>query len=156
MLLKGINLFGDLHHTGTPLEIQAMPDLNILKSCSRDLSWILNTYFKNRLPSSERKLCLNTGDAPKATCSSFSSCFLGKQRGHRHQTGTFATFLLPMGKGGGRIPVPPEGRAGSMCRKSSRGMPWFPAAMCFRGVTRHSCRSSQVPIQNSCPVKTFH
>lgn len=34
LLLKGINLFGDLHHTGTLLEIQAMPDLNIVKSCS--------------------------------------------------------------------------------------------------------------------------
>lgn len=79
LLLKGITLFGDLHYTGTLLEIQAMPDLNILKSCSRDQSWILNTYFKNKLPSSERKLCLNTGDAPKATCTSFSSCFLGKQ-----------------------------------------------------------------------------
>lgn len=34
LLLKGINLFGDPYHTGTLLEIQAMPDLNIVKSCS--------------------------------------------------------------------------------------------------------------------------
>lgn len=79
MLLKGINLFGDLHHTGTPLEIQAMPDLSIVKSCSGELSWILNTFFKNKLPSSEIKTRLNIGDFPKATCTHFSSCFLGKQ-----------------------------------------------------------------------------
>lgn len=136
LLLKGINLFGDLHHTGTLLEIQAKPDLNIVKSCSGELSWILNTYFKTKLPSSEIKPRLNISDAPKATCTSFSSCFLGKQTGNSHQTGNFATFRLPTGKGGRRTPVPPEGNT---CRKSCREMPRFPAAMCFRGVTRHPC-----------------
>lgn len=93
-LLKGINLFGDLHHTGTPLEIQAMPDLNIVKSSSGELSWIFKTYFKNKLPSSEIKPRLNIADAPKATCTSFSSCFLGKQRGNRHQTRQLCNILV--------------------------------------------------------------
>lgn len=148
MLLKGINLFGDLHHTGTLTEIQAMPDLNIVKPCSRELSWILNTYFKNQLPPSETKPCLNISDASKATCTSFSSCFLGKQRGDRHQRGNLVMFWLPIGKGGGRTPVPPRERAGKCgkCRGS-----WLQCA--FEGSQGIPTWSSRVLVQNSCSVK---
>lgn len=84
LLLKGINLFGDLHHTGTLLEIQALPDLNIIKLCSGELSWILNTYFKNKLPPCEIKPRLNIGDAPESHLHQFFYMF--SQKTNKQQT----------------------------------------------------------------------
>lgn len=106
------------------------------------LSWILNTYFKNKLPSSEKKPRLNIGDAPKTPV---LVVFLEKQQ----STDIKEQLCDILKKGGGRTLVNPTemaaGKAAWKCHGSHaleepRGIPAW---------------SSQVPIEDSCPIKPF-
>lgn len=143
LLLKGINLFGDLHHTQARCWRSKQCLTSISLNCAPGkLSWILNTYFKNKLPSSEKKPRLNIGDAPKATV---LVVFLENQR----STDIKEQLCDILRKGGGRtLATPTEmavGKAAGKCHSShalgeSRGTPAW---------------SSQVPTEDSCPIKPF-
>lgn len=104
------------------------------------LSWILNTYFKNKLPSSEKKAMFEHRQCPKSPS---SDCFLGKPAIHRHQTGN------ALGKGGGRTLATPKERAVGKAAGKHHGSHALEEP---RGIPAWSC---QVPVQDSCPLKHF-
>lgn len=123
---------------------------------------LLNTLFKNKLPSCEVKPCLNLSESPTATCTRFSSYLLGKQTGNRQQTGDFMMFWLNATVPGCNVQwrgheVSPSGVPGS-CPKFApyentfqrrADPPWRPRC-CFRSSAAQTSRSSQ-----RRPTRTF-
>lgn len=121
---------------------------------------LLNTLFKNKLPSSEVKPCLNFSEFPKATCTRLSSYLLGKQTGNRQQTGDFMMFWLNATVPGCNVQpctlqpwgheVSPSGVPGSCPKFASyentfqrRADPLWRLRCCFRSSAAQTSRSSQ-------------
>lgn len=93
---------------------------------------------------------------PKATCTSFSSCFLGKQTGSRHQPGNFAAFRWRNGERRRKDPVSPQkgGQATRVGKAAGKFQCAFREASLFavpgspskiHGLQKHSSPMDRVP-----------